>query len=137
MNCSGFPMSTTCRFTPQQIAVSATAQATGTLTIQKSTGYNRSYTGEYRRRRYRCVLLQLLPPLTGDHCDNTTETLVAVGGCHLGVLLLTIGLAIRVFVWDDPGCASTPAGTSNVTVTANFRQRDTQTMCHVIALTVN
>jgi uncharacterized protein (TIGR03118 family) len=114
--CSGLPVSATCSFSAPQLAVSPTAPATETLTIQTSSG-TRGYDRVARTvlRHSNIVFAMLLPfgSLLALRRRKKFASLRILGG--LTILLASAGL---ISGCGSSGTAATPAGTSNVTITA-------------------
>jgi uncharacterized protein (TIGR03118 family) len=133
--CTGLPTAATCTFSPSQIAATASAPATGTVTIQttKSTVVRLE---PLRGSRSMAITLALLIPF-GSLAFFRRRPTRNSGPLQL-FLLLVIALAPIALI---AGCSSssgtlapsTPVGTTQVTVTATA---GTVTQSTVIALTV-
>jgi uncharacterized protein (TIGR03118 family) len=133
LSCSGLPLGATCSFSPAQIAVSATAPATGMLTITTSAGTAGYNVVKLAGIGGRGVLGAMAALLLTATMITTRRRRWLRWASALGVLLLTIGL-VSGCSYGSAGTPSTPEGTSNVTVTATS---GSVTQTSVIALTVN
>jgi uncharacterized protein (TIGR03118 family) len=131
--CTGLPVAATCTFSPAQLAATASAPATGSVTIQTT----KSTVVELRRgARATGIALALLLPF-GSLAFFRRRLPQSTSPLRL-FLLLAIALAPIALI---AGCSSssgtlapsTPVGTTQVTVTATA---GTVTQSTVIALTV-
>jgi uncharacterized protein (TIGR03118 family) len=134
LNCTGLPSGATCSFSPNQLAVSATAPATSTLTIQTSAAKSNGYVkealgGEGTHGTLFLASLLMLP----------FGSLLALGRPRRFAGLRLLGVITLLFIFSGliVGCGSstpgTPAGTSNVTITATS---GSITQTSTVALTV-
>ena len=123
--CTGLPVSATCSFASPQLAVSATAPATEVLTIQTSSGtqgYLRSASG---------IGFALLLPFGSLLALRRRKKFASLR--ILGAVTVVLASAGLIAGCGSSGMAPTPAGTSNVTITATS---GSITQSTVVALTV-
>jgi uncharacterized protein (TIGR03118 family) len=119
--CSGLPTGATCSFSPAQLTVSASAPSTTTLTIQTSSGTTTS--GYVKAGLDR--LTQGNPGAIGFALLLPFGTLLALRRSRrfaslriLGVLAVLLASSALVVGCGGSSTPATPAGTSNLTVTA-------------------
>jgi uncharacterized protein (TIGR03118 family) len=127
-SCSGLPTSATCSFASPQLAVTAAAPATEVLTIQTSAG---TASRGYERVASGVAFAMLLPfgSLLVLRRRNKSSGLRILG--LLTVLLASAGVIAGC--GSSGGMSATPAGTSNVTITATS---GSITQTTTVALTV-
>jgi uncharacterized protein (TIGR03118 family) len=137
MKCTGLPIGATCSFSPASLTVVATAPSTATLTIQttKTTGALQPFLLQHGSTG---VVAAMLLPFAGLLAMRRRRSLSrAVRSLHLlGVLAITLAAGSLVMGCSDNSTFSppgTPAGTSNVVVTATSGSVTQQS---TIALTV-
>ena len=124
-SCSGLPASATCSFAAPQLNVSATAPATEVLTIQTSAGrgYERVGSG---------VAFAMLLPFGSLLALRRWKKFAGLR--LLGLLTVLLGSAgLIAGCGSSGGMSATPAGTSNVTITATS---GSITQSTIVALTV-
>lgn len=120
LNCSGLPVSATCSFTNNQLTVSASAPSTTILTLQTSAGGgSKGY-----------IATALLLPFGALLALRRRRI---VGLRILGVFVVLLASVSLLAGCGSNGMPPTPAGTSNVTVTATS---GSITQSFVVALTV-
>jgi len=132
--CSGLPAGATCTFSPAQLAVSPTAPALATLAVQTSAGSAGSYLPAGLGERPRGIVFALLLPFGSLLALRRRFIGLRAGLRMLGVLAVLAASAGLLAGCGSSGTAATPAGTSNVTVTATSGSVMQTT---VVALTVH
>jgi len=139
--CIGLPIGATCTFSPAQLAVSPTAPALATLALQTSAGSASSYFPAGSGDRPRGIVFALLLPFGSLLALRRRFTGLRTGrrvGLRTGLRMLGVFAVLVASAGLLAGCGSsgtpaTPAGTTNVTVTATSGSVMQTT---VVALTV-
>jgi len=111
LSCSGLPSGASCNFSPSQLTVSATAPSTSTLTIQTSAAVGG---GGYARAGG--IGAALLLPFGSLLMLGRRRQFI--GTRVLGVVVLLFAACGLIVGCGSSGAPGTPAGTTNVTVTA-------------------
>jgi uncharacterized protein (TIGR03118 family) len=137
LNCGGLPAGATCNFSSSPLTVSATAPATTTLTIQTSAGsgahgYLAAGLGAVGHNGVWGVVSAVLLPF-GSLFTLGRRRRFAAGLRMLGVVAILFASAGLVVGCGSSGTPATPAGTSNVTITATSGSITQATM---VAMTV-
>jgi uncharacterized protein (TIGR03118 family) len=121
--CSGLPVDATCSFSTSPLTVSSTAPATATVTIQTSSGtsgggyFRTSSLGESSRPHALGLLSALMLPFGSLLALRRRRPFAGLR--VLGVLvILAASASLIAGCGSSGGAPATPAGTSNVTITA-------------------
>ena len=134
LSCSGLPAGATCSFSPSPLTVTATAPATATLTLQTAMGsvYSKPRFDGLHSRRGMEILSALLLPFGSLLAMRRRRQFVSLRILGAVTILLAAGSLI-VGCSNTPTMIATPAGTSNVTITATA---GSTTQTTIVALTV-
>ena len=133
--CTGLPAGATCTFSPSSLAATATAPATATLTLQTSSGsqgYLREGFGVRHSGALGIVSAMLLP--FGSLLALRRRRQFAVLRILAVLTILLVSAGFIVGCGSSGNMTATPAGTSNVTITATS---GTITQTTVVAMTVH
>ncbi len=118
LSCSGLPVATTCSFAPAQVTVVSTTSALSTVTIATTNLKASLDRGKRPRSTAAVIISALLLPFGGMMFFKRRR----VGGNGslrlLGLIVLLIGSAGFMVGCGSSNMPFTPAGTSNVTITA-------------------
>jgi hypothetical protein len=133
LSCSGLPARATCNFATPQLSVTASAPATTTVSLQTlaptGSGYFRQEAGKLWGQAGVGIVSALLLPFGSLLAFGRRRRLRGLAG--VAVLFAAAGLIAGC--GSSSGMSGTPAGTSNVTVTATS---GSVTQTAVVAMTV-
>lgn len=134
LSCSNLPTGATCSFSPSSLTVSATAPATSTLTLQTANGSRPYVTAGFNRLDRHGALgiaFALMLPIGSLLARRRHRQLAGLRILGAATVLFIVSAMIGCSY--TPTMIATPAGTSNITITATS---GSTTQTAIVAVTV-